>query len=78
MDVLLATKILEEYALSGAVKRVSSEGTRHLIPWFIISKEEPTRSNHRLISDCRELSQFLDTKSFALDNIQNFYPLLKK
>ena len=75
---LLANKILGEYAEVGAVKKVTDQNTRHLIPWFIVSKEEQNGVKHRLISDCRELNQFMETKRFALDNIQNIFPFLKK
>ena len=77
-DIQLAECILQDYKSVGAVKEVSMEGTEHLIPWFIISKEEPTGMKHRLISDCREINQFLETQRFALDNIQNILPFLQK
>jgi len=31
---------LEDYEKSGAVRRVSPQGTLHLLPWFLISKPE--------------------------------------
>lgn len=76
--VVLAQQILEEYAQVGAVRKVSDQGTKHLIPWFIVSKEETTGLKHRLISDCRELNQYMTTTKFALDNIQQIFPFLKK
>ena len=49
-----------------------------MIPWFVLSKQEETSTKHRLISDCRELNQFVETKKFRLQNLHNIFPFLKK
>jgi hypothetical protein len=78
-EIDLAKEILEDYLKSGAVKRVEREGTKHLVPWFILSKQEGGGTQkHRLISDCRELNQFVETKRFRLENLQSIFPFLKK
>ena len=76
-EIHLAKDILEDYLQSGAVLRVEG-GTKHLIPWFVLSKQEETSTKHRLISDCRELNQFVETKKFRLQNLHNIFPFLKK
>jgi hypothetical protein len=40
-EIALATSILEDYQKSGAARRVwDVENSRHLIPWFVLSKSE--------------------------------------
>jgi hypothetical protein len=74
-----AQKILEEYEQCGAVKRVTPQGTKHLLPWFLISKpEEGGGVKWRFISDCREINQFFEVKKFKLDHLQQIYPTLQK
>jgi hypothetical protein len=78
-EVRAATLILQDYQTQGAVRPLSTgEGVRHLVPWFIISKEEGSKTKHRLISDCRELNQFFTPQKFRLDNIQAIFPYLQK
>ena len=58
-DLQLAQEILLDYEKSGAVRVVTDpHHTRHLVPWFIVSKEEQGGLKHRFITDCRELNQF--------------------
>ena len=79
--MILATQILEEYAQVGAVKRLDCQemqNTRHLIPWFVISKKEGDSQKHRLISDCRELNKFFAPQKVKLDTIQAIFPFLRK
>jgi hypothetical protein len=78
LDIQRASSILEEYQKVGAVKKVSADGTKHLIPWFIISKTEGNKEKNRLISDCRELNYYFQTTPFRLDHIQSIFPYLKK
>lgn len=73
-----ATKILSEYQESGAVTPVKMAGTKYLVPWFIIVKQEGERVKKRLISDCRELNKFFTPKKFRLDNLQQIFPYLRK
>ena len=77
-EVQLAQKILEEYAQTGAVKKVSAGGTGHLVPWFVLSKQENGGQKHRLISDCRELNGYFQPKKFVLDHMNVIFPYLKK
>ena len=76
-EIHLAKDILEDYLQSGAVLR-GEGGTKHLIPWFVLSKQEETSTKHRLISDCREFNQFVETKKIRLQNLHNIIPFLKK
>ena len=78
-NLLQARQILLEYEAVGAVKRVSSEGTQHLLPWFLISKpEEGGGTKWRFISDCRELNNHFQVEKFRLEHLQNIFPLLQK
>ena len=74
-----AEKILLDYERSGAVERVSAEGTGHPIPWFLLEKNEPSgEKKWRFISDCRELNSHFQAKKFSLDHMQHIYPQLVK
>ena len=78
-DLLLAQHILEEYRQAGAVRQVRDpENTKHLVPWFVISKEEQGGMKHRFITDCRELNRFLQPREFRLDHLQTIFPYLRK
>ena len=75
-----ATHIVEEYLQVGALKEIpATSHIKFLIPWFILSKKEPTGGvKHRLISDCRQLNEHLVPPRFRLDNIQQVFPVLQK
>ena len=78
-DLLLAQQILEDDQQVGAVRQVTDPGnTKHLVPWFIISKEEQGGMKHRFITDCRELNRFLQPQEFCLDHFQTIFPYLRK
>lgn len=77
-DLQAVQEILADYQCSGAVRRVSGENTHHLIPWFILSKSEGDTVKRRLISDCRELNQYLSTTKFRLDHLHNIFPYLRQ
>jgi len=52
---------------------------KFLIPWFVLSKREPTGEiRNRLISDCRLLNVHLVPPQFRLENIQQVFPVLRK
>jgi hypothetical protein len=69
------TKILEDYLSSGAVKKVTDpENTRHLVPWFVLSKPEKEGVKHRLIADCRELNQFCSPEKFTMETMATIFP----
>jgi hypothetical protein len=77
-EIQEATEILEDYSQSGAVKIVPPCTSRHLVPWFVISKEEGENVKKRLISDCRAINQFFTAKPFKLDHLQTIFPYLKR
>ena len=79
-EVRLATEIMLDYQKSGAVRVVSDPHlTKHLIPWFIISKKEPEGGiKNRLIADCRELNAFFQPERFTLENMSTIFQVLKK
>jgi hypothetical protein len=75
----LAKNILEEYKQAGAVRKLESpQGVKHLIPWFIVSKMEPTGEKHRFITDCRELNSYFCPRKFRLEHMETIFPYLKK
>ena len=73
-----ALQVLEEYMEVGAVIKDPPGPTKHLVPWFVISKQEQGKEKLRLISDCRIINQFFDPKHFKLDHWKNIFPFLKK
>ena len=73
-----ALKVLQEYMQVGAVIKNPPGLTRHLIPWFVISKQEQGKEKLRLISDCRTINQFFKTKHFKLDHWKIFFHTSKK
>ena len=78
-EVALATDILLEYQKVGAVEKVQNvNNTRHLVPWFVLTKQEEKGVKHRLISDCRELNQFCVPQKFTLEHMAQIYPVLKQ
>ena len=70
-DQTAALQVLEEYKGLGAVKEF-------LVPWFVIRKREGEGEKLRLISDCREINQHLQSRTFKLDHWQHIFPLLRK
>ena len=77
-DLQKVSHILAQYQAAGAIKPVSAQGTKHLIPWFVISKQENDHIKDRLITDCREINQWFPTTNFRLDHIHNILPFLRK
>jgi len=73
-----AMEVLSEYMEVGAVIKNPPGPTRHLVPWFVISKQENGKEKLRLISDCRIINQFFQTNHFKLDHWKNIFPFLKK
>ena len=77
-ELNLGKSILEDYKKVGAVKEVTKEEARHLVPWFIISKMDNNQIKHRLISDCREINLYSNAKHFKMDHWQVIFPFLRK
>ena len=77
-EVAQALEVLSEYMEVGAVIKDPPGETRHLVPWFVISKQEKGKEKLRLISDCRIINQFFEPKHFKLDHWKNIFPFLKK
>ena len=74
-----ARKILGDYARSGAVQKVDAVGTKHLLPWFLISKpEEGGGLKWRFISDCREINTHFLAEKFKLSHLRDIFPFLQK
>ena len=73
-----ALAVLQEYAEVGAVKPVSPDQTAHLVPWFVITRHSGPEVKTRLISDCRELNQYMLPKHFKLDHWQHIFPNLRR
>ena len=72
-------EVLSDYMRAGAVTKSTLQGTKYLVPWFVIKKLESSgKEKLRLIADCRELNQFLETKHFKLDHWSSIFPLLRK
>ena len=61
-----------------AAREIPMEGTKYLVPWFVISKMEGDTQKNRLISDCREINHYFSPKKFKLDTIQTIFPFLQR
>ena len=48
------------------------------LPWFIISKKEPTGEKHHLISDCRLINRHIPAIPFRLQHRQHIFLVLRK
>ena len=78
VEVNQALKVLEEYIQVGAVVKNPPGTTRHLVPWFVISKEENGKEKLRLIANCKTINNYFAPKHFKLDHWGNIFPFLKK
>ena len=70
----MALETIQEYLEVGAVKEINLQQAKHLIPWFVIKKGEKLR----LITNCKEINQFLEPKPFRLENWPENFPYLRK
>ena len=77
-DQVAGLQILKEYQQAGAVREVSLEDSKFLVPWFIVRKPEGEGEKCRLIADCRQINRFMETKHFRLDHWQQIFPALRK
>lgn len=50
-EIAQVKEILQRYQAVGAVRQVPWQGTKHLVPWFVIAKQEKESQKLRLISD---------------------------
>jgi hypothetical protein len=78
-EVALALEVIQDYISVGAAKEVTLQGTKYLVPWFVIQKVEPSgKVKNRLISDCREINRELLPPKFKLDHWRDIFPQLEK
>ena len=70
----LAWETIQEYLDVGAIKEIPLQQAKHLIPWFVIKKGEKLR----LITNCKELNNYLEPKPFRLENWPEIFPYLRK
>ena len=70
----MAWETIQEYLEVGAIKEISMQEARHLIPWFVIKKGEKIR----LITNCKEINQHLAPKPFRLENWAEIFPFLRE
>ena len=70
----MAWETIQEYLEVGAVTEIPLHQAKHLIPWFVIKKGEKLR----LITNCKEINQFLHPRPFKLENWPEIFPFLRK
>ena len=73
-ETQMAWETVQEYLDVQAIKEIHPSEAKHLIPWFVIQRGEKLR----LITDCREINQFLQPKPFKLENWSEIFPFLRK
>ena len=76
-QTMIALSLIKEYLAIGALKELFpashlpvptfliQQNIFHLVPWFVISKPENNALKHRLITDCREVNNFLKCPTFV-------------
>jgi len=70
---------MQEYIQAKAAKEVPWEGTKYMVPWFVIQEGDSDRgTKSRLISDCRGLNTTLNPPKFKLDHWRDIFPHLEK
>ena len=78
-EIDLALKVMMEYVEAKAAKEIPMEGTKYLVPWFVIKKMEANgKEKLRLISDCREVNKVLNPPRFKLDHWKDIFPSWKR
>ena len=73
-ETILAWETIQEYLEVGAIKEILLHQAKHLIPWFVIKRGEKLR----LITNCKEINQYLEPKPFRLENWAEIFPYLRK
>ena len=73
-ETSLAWETVQEYLEVGALKEVKIHQAKHLIPWFVIQKGEKLR----LITNCKEINQYLEPKPFRLEIWPEMFAFLRK
>jgi len=73
-ETQMALETIQEYLEVGAIKEILPHQAKHLIPWFLIKKGEKLR----LITNCKEINQYLEPKPFRLENWPEIFPHLRK
>ena len=63
---------------AGAIKEVSLEDSKFLVPWSIVRNPEGEGEKCRLIADCRQINRCMETKHFRLEHWQKIFPALRK
>ena len=77
-DQVAGLQILKEYQQAGAAGEVSLEGSKFLVPWFIVREQEGEGEKCRLIADCRQINRPMETKPFRLDHWHKIFPALRR
>jgi hypothetical protein len=77
-DLKQVQAILTTYQESGAIKVVKDFNSKHLIPWFLISKQE--RGGDQMETNCRlsGVESTLQSPPFKLDHLHQIFPNLMK
>ena len=73
-ETKLAWETIQEYLEVGAIKEIPLHQAKHIIPWFVIKKGDKLR----LITNCKELNNYLEPKPFRLENWPEIFPYLRK
>ena len=88
-EITGAEEVLTDYMRCGAVQVMPlppgqpldafcrENGIDHLVPWFIITKQEPTgQEKKRLIADCRQINKHLPCRTFKMEHWGHIFPFL--
>ena len=78
-ELAFAREVIQEYLSLGAVEPCSLCGLRFSVPWFVLSKVEPSGSiKRRFITNMRPINKFIACSPFKLDHWGIVFPMLRK
>ena len=78
-ELAFARETLCEYESIGAVERALPSLIKYFVPWFVISKQEPTGNiKRRFITNLKKVNRFINTKPFRLDHWGVVFPELRR
>jgi len=78
-ELLEVEEVVQEYLSAGAISSVESSETKHLLPWFLITKfSGEGQKKIRMIVDARKINQYFCPNTFRMDNMGTIFPFCRQ
>ena len=78
-ELAFAREVIQEYLSLGAIEPCSLFELRFSVPWFVVSKVEPSGSiKRRFIANMRPINKFIACSPFKFDHWGIVFPMLRK